>query len=94
MWHYSERAWSELNIWIRLPPHPNIVLFDRVVLDEFEGRVIGFTNEYIPNGTLEEDTSQVFCLEWLRQLIQLFDFPQSGGRNRSPRCRPTKPPRR
>ncbi|KAJ5969084.1 hypothetical protein N7501_005332 [Penicillium viridicatum] len=44
-------AWDELNIPTSLPPHPNIVPFDRVVLEE-ESRVIGFTTKYIPGGTL------------------------------------------
>ena len=58
---------------MRLPRHPNIVPFDRLVLDEVQGHVVGFTSSYIPGGTLSENTVRVFKLEWLRQLIQVVD---------------------
>lgn len=59
---------------MRLPRHPNIVRFDKIVLDELEGRVIGFTSDYIPGGNLEKNTSRVFKLEWLNQLIEVVDL--------------------
>lgn len=62
-----------MNLWMRLPRHPNMVPFDRVVVDEIEGRVVGFTDEYFPGGTLEDNTTRVFQLEWLRQLIRAVD---------------------
>lgn len=66
-------AWDELNLLKSLPPHPNIVPFDRVVLEDVESRVIGFTTKYIPGGTL--DTSNVpFRFAWMQQLTQLVDF--------------------
>lgn len=68
-----EEMWDELNLWIRLPSHPNIVPFDRVVLDEHYGNVVGFTNLYIPGGTLEENRAGVFKLKWLQQLMQVVD---------------------
>jgi hypothetical protein len=58
---------------MRLPCHPNIAPFDRVVIDELEGRVVGFTNVYIPGGSLEQNRSRVFRLSWLQQLIKLVD---------------------
>lgn len=58
---------------MRLPRHPNIVPFDRVVVDELEGRVVGFTNDYVPGGSLEKNQSRVFKLKWLQQLIQAVD---------------------
>ncbi|KAF4332093.1 serine threonine kinase [Fusarium beomiforme] len=67
-------SWKEMNLWMRLPRHhPNIVPFDRVVVDELEGRVVGFTNSYVPGGNLEENRSRVFKLQWLRQLIKVVD---------------------
>lgn len=62
-----------MNLWMRLLRHANIVSFDRVVVDELEGRVIGFTTDYVPGGTLEENGSRVFQLAWLRQLIRVVD---------------------
>ena len=64
-------AWDELNILKILPLHPNLVPFDRVVLDE--SRVIGFTTKYIPGRTLA-NPGVLFRFEWLQQLTQLMDF--------------------
>jgi serine/threonine protein kinase len=66
-------SWKEMSLWMRLPRHPNIVPFDRVVVDELEGRVVGFTSSYMPGGNLEENKSRVFKLKWLQQLIQVVD---------------------
>ncbi|KAH7167919.1 hypothetical protein DER46DRAFT_625606 [Fusarium sp. MPI-SDFR-AT-0072] len=50
-------SWKEMNLWMRLPRHPNIVPFDQVVVDELEG----------------ENKSRVFKLKWLQQLIKVVD---------------------
>lgn len=68
-----QMAWDELNILKSLPSHPNILPFDRVVLEDVESRVIGFTTKYIPSGTLDKSKLPFRC-EWLRQLTQLVDF--------------------
>ncbi|EPE04796.1 hypothetical protein F503_06345 [Ophiostoma piceae UAMH 11346] len=73
LWQYAQMAWKEMNLWMHLPRHPNIVPFDRLVVDELEGRVIGFTNDYLPGGSLEENRSRVFKLKWLRQLTHVVD---------------------
>ncbi|RSL94490.1 hypothetical protein CEP52_012596 [Fusarium oligoseptatum] len=73
LWQYAQKSWKEMNLWMRLPRHPNIVPFDRVVLDELEGRVVGFTSRYVSGGTLEENKSRIFRLKWLQQLIQVVD---------------------
>ncbi|KAL3460739.1 hypothetical protein BJX64DRAFT_290048 [Aspergillus heterothallicus] len=63
----------EINLLKILPSHPNIVPFDRVVLEDVESRIIGFTTKYIPGGTL--DSANVpFRFEFLQQLTQLVDF--------------------
>lgn len=69
------RRWDELNIWMRLPSHPFIVPFDRLVVDQLEGRdvVVGFTSVYISGGTIEENTSRTFKLKWLKQLLCAVD---------------------
>lgn len=68
------RKWYELQCWSRLPrDHPHIVPFDAVVLDHVRGGVVGFTSLYIPGGTLDSDTSRVFRLEWLKQLLSVVD---------------------
>jgi serine/threonine protein kinase len=63
-----------MQLWMRLPAHPNIVPFDRVVVDEIHGRVIGFTSKYIPGGTLDKATTRVFKIAWLHQLLDVVDF--------------------
>jgi serine/threonine protein kinase len=65
--------WKELNLWMRLPHHSNIVPFDRVVLDELEGLFIAFTSVFIPGKSLKDNRSRVFKLPWLRQLTQVVD---------------------
>ncbi|KAF0638699.1 hypothetical protein FPSE5266_20242 [Fusarium pseudograminearum] len=67
------RVWNEMNLWMRLPRHPNIVSFDKIVIDELEGRCVGFTTKYIAGGTLDENRSRVFKLKWLLQLIAVID---------------------
>lgn len=66
--------WHEINLWIRLPKHPNIVPFDSIIVDELEGQIVGFTTTFVPGGTLDENKSRPFKLEWLRQLIGVVDF--------------------
>lgn len=68
-----QTAWDELNLLRSLPPHPNIVPFDRIVLEDVESRVIGFTTKYISGGTLD-NINVPFRFEWLQQLTQLVDF--------------------
>jgi serine/threonine protein kinase len=68
-----QMAWDELNLLSILPPHPNIIPFDRVVLEDEESRVIGFTTKYIPGGTLA-NPKILFRFEWLQQLTQVVDF--------------------
>ncbi|KAJ5951639.1 uncharacterized protein N7479_010052 [Penicillium vulpinum] len=70
-----QMSWKEINMLSKLPPHPNIVPFDRVVLEDVESRVIGFTTKYIPGGTLADaDPKMPFRFEWLQQLTQVVDF--------------------
>ena len=68
-------AWAEIQMLARLPPHPNLVLLDRLVLDEMsKSKVVGFTMRYIPNETLFSSTSlPSFRLRWLRELMQVVD---------------------
>lgn len=68
-----QMAWDKLNILKSLPPHPNIIPFDRVVLEDQESRVIGFTTKYIPGGTLANPKIP-FRFQWLQQLTQVVDF--------------------
>lgn len=66
-------VWHEMNLWMRLPKHPHIVPFDKIVVDELEGRFIGFTTVYIPGGTFQENQNRTFKLKWLLQLISVVD---------------------
>ncbi|KAI0967061.1 hypothetical protein F4678DRAFT_258311 [Xylaria arbuscula] len=67
------KLWNEMNLWMRLPPHPHIVPFDRIVLEEVNNCVVGFTSLYIPGGTIDENKSRGFKLKWLEQLTQVVD---------------------
>ncbi|KAJ5906116.1 uncharacterized protein N7473_003032 [Penicillium subrubescens] len=68
-----QMAWDELNLLKSLPSHSIIVPFDRVVLEDVESRVIGFTTKYISGGTLD-NINIPFRFKWLKQLTQLVDF--------------------
>ncbi|KAI1362624.1 hypothetical protein F5Y08DRAFT_355205 [Xylaria arbuscula] len=70
---FLNKLWHEMNLWIRLPSHPNIVPFDRLVLDEIHGHIVGFTSFYIPGGTLSGNKSRMFKLKWLQQLTCVID---------------------
>ncbi|KAK2597821.1 hypothetical protein N8I77_012582 [Diaporthe amygdali] len=67
--------WDEMQISMHLPPHPNIVPLDRVVIEELEGRpvVIGFTTRFVPGGTVCDNIARVFKLKYLKQLIKVID---------------------
>ncbi|EAQ87783.1 hypothetical protein CHGG_04402 [Chaetomium globosum CBS 148.51] len=67
------KIWDEMNLWLRLSHHPNIVPIDRLVLDEVQGGVVGFTTIFIPGGTLEDNVSRTFKLKWCKQLMALVD---------------------
>lgn len=58
---------------MRLLKHPHIVPFDKIVVDEIQGRCVGFTTKHISGGTLEENKTRVFKLKWLHQLISVID---------------------
>ncbi|KAJ3577557.1 hypothetical protein NPX13_g3006 [Xylaria arbuscula] len=55
------------------PLTSNIVPFDRLVLDEIHGHIVGFTSFYIPGGTLSGNKSRMFKLKWLQQLTCVID---------------------
>jgi serine/threonine protein kinase len=70
------RYWHELNSWSRLPrDHPHIVPFDAVILDHHTEGIVGFTTQYVPGGTLQDNnaTTRPFRLRWLRQLLSVVD---------------------
>ncbi|ROV96205.1 hypothetical protein VSDG_05032 [Cytospora chrysosperma] len=80
--HHNQalRNWHELNCWMRLSGHPNIVPFDRVVTDHedvpdhgtFEV-VVGFTSVFVPGLTVQDNPSRIFKLKHLEQLIKVVD---------------------
>ncbi|KAF5649381.1 kinase-like domain protein [Fusarium sp. NRRL 52700] len=38
--HRRSYVWHEMNHWMRLPNHQHIVAFDKIVVDEIEGRCV------------------------------------------------------
>lgn len=65
--------WAELHMLARLPPHPNLALLDRLVLDEVTGsQVVGFTMRYVAGETLDKSRPP-FKLKWLSQLMKVVD---------------------
>ncbi|ROW05823.1 hypothetical protein VMCG_05134 [Cytospora schulzeri] len=77
---FLRSRWDEMNIWMRLPPRPNVVPFDRLVIEELYGRqrVVGFTSLHVAGGTLDRiyenpSDTRIFKLKWLTQLCSLID---------------------
>ncbi|KAM5344921.1 hypothetical protein ACJ41O_010783 [Fusarium nematophilum] len=68
--------WHEANCLMRIPKHPNIVPFDRLVVDTLDGddKVVGYTTPFVPGGTILENVSRTFKLKYLRQLLNAVDF--------------------
>ncbi|KAF2461402.1 hypothetical protein BDY21DRAFT_368638 [Lineolata rhizophorae] len=70
---WMQQIWNELHL-VKSFRHPNLVPFDRVVVDDVESRVLGFTTTYIPGGTLGQKRDRVFRFEWLQQLTAVVDY--------------------
>ncbi|KAL4910851.1 hypothetical protein BDW74DRAFT_172312 [Aspergillus multicolor] len=74
--------WNEMHILKNLPPHPNILPLDRLVLDDgdvqdgvVQSRLLGFTTKFVEGGSLDHlNPKTPFRLEWLRQLINVVNF--------------------
>lgn len=75
------RNWHELNCWLRLSGHPNIVPLERVVTDYEDVPehgtdievVVGFTSAFVPGKTLHDNPYRLFKLKYLEQLIKVVD---------------------
>jgi hypothetical protein len=65
--------WHELNCVLKIPKHPNIVPFDRLVIDTLDGedKVVGFTAPFVEGGTVDDSPGRVFKLKYLRQLLDV-----------------------
>lgn len=77
---WAGKQWDELNCWIRLTGHPNIVPFDRIVTEytELPGLgpkevIVGFTTEFVGGGTLDDNRSRPFKFKHLEQFFQVID---------------------
>lgn len=74
------RTWHELNCWLRLSGHPNIVPLDSIVTDfeDVPGHgtvevVVGFTSVFVPGTTVQDNVSRLFSLKHLNQLFDVVD---------------------
>lgn len=68
--------WHEMNCLIRIPPHPNIVGFNSLVVDTIDGedKVVGFTTPFVAGGTIEDNISRVFGMKHLKHLLEAIDY--------------------
>lgn len=85
---YIASTWNELNCWMRIPSHPNIVPFHGLVFDSVptfpmnydsvithnKDKVVGFMTCFISGGTILDSISRPFRLTHLRQLIDVVDY--------------------
>lgn len=79
---FVDKRWDEMNLWMHLSrKHPNIVPFDRIVVEQLDGSqhyIVGFTTLHIAGGTLDAidenpGDCRTFKLKWLLQLMSLVD---------------------
>ncbi|KAI2086306.1 hypothetical protein LOZ36_003445 [Ophidiomyces ophidiicola] len=76
-----EYIWRELHTLKALRDHESFVTFRRVVLDDVSKKILGFTLQYIPGGTLEDyrenhregPCDRPFYFSWLKQLTDAID---------------------
>ncbi|KAK0724994.1 hypothetical protein B0H67DRAFT_454092, partial [Lasiosphaeris hirsuta] len=68
-----DRIWSEIQILARLPPHPNLLPIQSLVVEELTGLgVVGFTRPFISELAL--DQQRFFKLRWLREILSVVDL--------------------
>lgn len=68
-----QRVWKELHILKALAAHPSVIPVDRIILDEVESRVVGFTTRFEPAGDLNANKTIPFRFRWLEQLTSFVD---------------------
>ncbi|KAK4176602.1 hypothetical protein QBC36DRAFT_328856 [Triangularia setosa] len=71
--------WEEINCVIGMHSrmiHPHIVSFDRLVTETVKGveKVVGFTSDFIPGGTVDDSKTRLFKMKYLHQLIETIDY--------------------
>jgi Protein tyrosine and serine/threonine kinase len=67
--------WKEAFLMKRLKGHPNIVPFHKFIIDDVKPPcLLGFTTNFIPGGTLEQQQGKrPFRKIWLQQLMDVVD---------------------
>lgn len=94
LFQFLHKLWHEMNLWICLPPHPNLVPFDRLVVDELHGRVVGFTSVYIPGGTIGQKNDPTYVQAGVAPPVDSrHRRPESQIRHRAPGRRCSQSPR-
>ena len=73
-----QRVWKELHILKALAAHPSVIPVDRIILDEVESRVVGFTTRFEPGGNLNVNKTIPFRFRWLEQLTSFVDYLNLG----------------
>lgn len=85
---YIASTLYDLNCWMRIPSHPNIVPFHGLVYDsvptlscnsesvitQYQDKVVGFTTCYMQGGTILDNLTRSFRLNHLRQLIDVVNY--------------------
>lgn len=66
-------SWKETDKWMRLPRYPNFITCSQAVTDEFNRRVVGLTNRYIPGRNLEGNNSHACKSAQSQQGIEVIE---------------------
>ncbi|KAI9751735.1 MAG: trifunctional histidinol dehydrogenase [Chaenotheca gracillima] len=70
----AAKVWDEMQITKAISGHSNLVKFHRVILDDKEARLVGFTQDFVPNEVLKDNRSRPFRFSWLQQLTNVVDY--------------------
>ncbi|KAK3389596.1 hypothetical protein B0H63DRAFT_556722 [Podospora didyma] len=73
---HRDSFWLEISTLIQIPRHPNIVPFDRLVVETVgdKEKVLGLTTPFCGGDTIDEQPSVVFTLAHLTQLLEAIDY--------------------
>ena len=50
IWEHKQKIWDEMHVVKALSGHFSFISFDRIIIDDVESRVLGFTQSFIPGG--------------------------------------------
>ncbi|KAK3363813.1 hypothetical protein B0T25DRAFT_442257 [Lasiosphaeria hispida] len=74
--HVGGGIWTDIHVLGRLPPHPNVVWMNALVVEEISGLgVVGYTMPFLDGYSLAHQPAPwAFKLKWLHEITDAVDF--------------------